>query len=202
MQTLLLKSLLMIVLRPLPILESRNSKFVCNFAPVIVYDDCRSATAFADSISFTRTTASMGPLAHEDSTPELQSPDPELSEIRPGFKLKSFSIFFFCEVVSLSTAPRTVRAVVMDRQAVTRCDKRNSAPPLQSKWHYQYPVLHYLRQQIQAGFSSTCIHCSPCERFSKSRAYCVELRMTAKVVAASFQLGNFSFRPVQTLRVL
>ena len=36
----------------------------------------------------------MGPLAHEDFTPELQSPDPEISEIKPGFELKSFSIFF------------------------------------------------------------------------------------------------------------
>ena len=36
---------------------------------------------------------SMGPLAHEDLNPEIYSPDPELSEIRPGFELKSFSIF-------------------------------------------------------------------------------------------------------------
>ena len=96
----------------------------------------------------------------------------------------------------------TVRAVEMDRQAVTRCDKRNSAAPLQLRWHHQYPVLQQLRQQIQAGFLPICIHCSPCERFSKSRAYWVEHRMTAKVVAPRLQLGNLFFRPFQTLRDL
>ena len=41
----------MIFLRPLAMSESRTGKFVCNFAPVIVYDVFRSAMVFADSIS-------------------------------------------------------------------------------------------------------------------------------------------------------
>ena len=104
---------------------------------------------------------SMGPLAHEDLNPEIYSPDPELSEIRPGFELKSFSIFFFCEVVSLSlhgSSTGTIENCVavwvspeMDRQAVARCDKRSRVPPLQLRWYHQYPV-HFFQQQIQAGF--------------------------------------------------
>ena len=50
-KTLLLRSPLMIFLRPLAMSESRPGKLVCNFAPVIENDVFRSAMVFADSIS-------------------------------------------------------------------------------------------------------------------------------------------------------
>ena len=42
-------SLSIIFWRPLESFESRTSKFVCNLAPVIVYDVFRSAIDVADS---------------------------------------------------------------------------------------------------------------------------------------------------------
>ena len=50
------------------ILESRTFKFGCYFGPVVVFDVFRSATAFADSVSLSHTIASIGRVAHEDTS--------------------------------------------------------------------------------------------------------------------------------------
>ena len=80
---------MIIFLRPLAFFESRTSKFVCNFALVILYDVYSLAKDFADSISLIHTIAAIGRLAHEDtSLLNYFSPDPEISEVRPGIELK------------------------------------------------------------------------------------------------------------------
>ena len=113
----------------------------------------------------------MGPLAHEDLNPEIYSPDPELSEIRPGFELKSFSIFFpgklclsslvwllhrnirtLCGCPGITRMCSTVRSVWHGQANGNALRQNKSAPPLQLRWYHQYPLLQYLRQQIQAGF--------------------------------------------------
>ena len=102
MKTLLFESPFMIFLRPLVILESRTSKFVCNFAQVIVCHFFRPGTAFADSISLIHTIASIGRLAHEEYfTPEIHSPDPGIFDNRPGSELKCFGILFLGRGISL-----------------------------------------------------------------------------------------------------
>ena len=59
----------MIFLRPLAInKQKQNTKFVCNLAPVKEYDVFRSATDVAESISLIQTIASIGRLAHEDTS--------------------------------------------------------------------------------------------------------------------------------------
>ena len=44
----------------------------------------------------------------------------------------------------------TERTVEMDKQAVTRCNKRTRHHPFHTRWLHQHPVLHDLWQQIQA----------------------------------------------------
>ena len=109
-KTLLLKSPLMIFMRTLATLNQGPSKFVCNFAPVIVYQDLRSTRDFADSISLTHTIASIGRLAHEDRfAPQIHSPDSEISDIRPGSEFKFLSLVSGWELcVCLSPCIRTV----------------------------------------------------------------------------------------------
>ena len=68
MRTHLLKSPLMIFLRPLAILESTTSKFVCHLSPVLECDVFRSEIDFAGAVSFIHIIASIGRLAHEDTS--------------------------------------------------------------------------------------------------------------------------------------
>ena len=92
MKTLLLKSPLMIFSRPLTIfLSQKTSKFVCDWALVIQRDVFRSAVDFADSISLIHVSASIGRLAHEDTS---------LLDIRPTSELKLFSFPFLGSGIS------------------------------------------------------------------------------------------------------
>ena len=85
----------MVFLRSLAILESRNSKIVCNFAPVRDYDVFISTIDFADSISLIHTIASIGRLAHEDtSLLQFIRQILKFSESRSGFELSLFSFLF------------------------------------------------------------------------------------------------------------
>ena len=141
LKTLLVKSPLMIFFKPLAILESTTSKFVCNYVPVTECDVFRSAEDFVGFnvvdpyTCFKRTTCTPGHV-----TPDIHSADPGFSEIRPDLsfsavagKLRlSLHLFWllhsimrtFCGCPYISRTCSTVRTVEMDRQAVSRCNKR------------------------------------------------------------------------------
>ena len=112
----------------------------------IEYDVFRSATDFADPISLIHTIASIGRLVDEDTLlPETHTPDPQVSEFKPGFGLKFSSFHFLGTCVSLSPpvlAPpleheklawmsvylqdsSNFRTGEMDKQAATLCAKRS-----------------------------------------------------------------------------
>ena len=133
---------LMIFLRPLAISESRTSKFVSNFTLVIVYDVFRSALDFADSISLIHTIASIGRLAHEDtSLPKFISHQTKLQTqvfqllfsgklgLSPLVLAPTGTLELVVAVLGISRTCSTVRSVEMDRQAVTRCGERTRLHP-------------------------------------------------------------------------
>ena len=130
---------------------------------------------FADAISLIHIIASIGQLAHEDtSLLKFIRQTLKFLKSRPGLEFKLFSPFFL-GVVSLSLhlfwllqrntgtfrgcpgnsrTCSTARMVEMDGQANGHSlQHTNSAPPCRSRWCHQYPTLHYLWQH-----SSICIH--------------------------------------------
>ena len=143
------QSPLRMFLRPLAIMESRTTKFVCN-------DVFRSAIDVADLISLIHTTASIGPLTHEDSS--------LLKFLKSGpFQTQLFGLpFFFWNVVSLSLhsfwllsknirtfcggpdvskTRSSVRTVEMETQTLLQS---TSVPPLQFICWHKCPFLHHL----------------------------------------------------------
>ena len=88
-------------LMPLAIWESRSSKFVFNSAPVIVFDVFSSAVDFRGlnlvnpNHFFNWTT-----YTWEYFTPEIHSPDPNVSEIRRSFDFKLCSFPFLGNGIS------------------------------------------------------------------------------------------------------
>ena len=92
-----------------------------------------------------------------------------------------------------SFAPRTcssVRTVEMEQASSQPLQQTNSAPPFQL-WCYQYPFLHHLWQR-----PSLCVQSRSCKISFVSRILC-GLKLMPKIIAASSQLGNLFFRPVQ-----
>ena len=85
----------------------------------------------ADSISFIQTIASIGRLAHEDSSlREFMRQILKFSQIRPGFELMLFRFICSWKCIShisfwLSRSGSDERTIWIGTQAVTRCCKRN-----------------------------------------------------------------------------
>ena len=155
--------------------------------------------------------ASIGRLAREDTyfTPQIHSPDPNISEIKPGLELKFFS-FPYSEKLCLSAcfvpSTRTVDVRVSPRhEAIFELLRWTGtrSPVTNELGSTTYPCLHYLWQHIQADvlpYASTPV----LEREILHLACKVWAQEHAKktLEATFFELGNFFFKPIKTFRDL
>ena len=68
------------------------------------------------------------------------------------FWLLHRNIRTLCGCPGITRMCSTVRTVWHGQASGNVLRQNKSAPPLQLRWYHQYPLLQYLRQQIQAGF--------------------------------------------------
>ena len=167
-----------------------TSKFVCNFAAVIVSDVIRSAMDFADSILLILTIASIGRLAHENTSLLIF-----IRQILKFLKSSQVSASFSGKLcLSSLVLPGYLQDIQycknMDKQAVTRCPRRSRLHSVNqggvisthcsttsgSSYRRMFFQLHALQLSREVTFISRIV-CG--------------LKKMHKIIAANLQLGNF-----------
>ena len=147
--------------------------------PLLIGNRLRGFNLVGPYHCFNRTTRTRGYFI-----PNIHSPKPDISETR-----KRFGFLFLRSCVSLSPlvltpSPEHQNFVgAQDMHVIFELlrwtGKRSpaatnglEAPLFQSRWCHQYPLLHYLWQQIRADLLPSA-STPALERYRSSRAYCV-----------------------------
>ena len=199
---------MMIFLRPLAFFESRTSKFVCNFALVILYDVYSLATNFADSISLIHTIAAIGRLAHED-TSLLNFFRQILKFLKSGQASNSrFPATFFREFVSFSarsgSSKRPLELLVVACISRTCTTVRTIEMYKQSAFHFGV-ITTQSSTTCGSGSRLIIFHLLPLKflrEISFISRFLRGLRTTPKLIPASLQLCKLFFRHFLTWKDL
>ena len=191
----------MVFLKPLAILETRTSKLLCNSAPVKDFAVSLRALELVDpDHRFYRTTYTPGYF-----TPEIPAPDPEISEIWPGFELELFRIVLLGSGISqspfwLSRTGRSEGTVWIRKKEVARCCKRTRPRP-SFKGVTSVPMPPLPGEVAGSGrCSSKCIHFSFREIFTSSPVYCVGSGQCQNSLQRACNSATSCFGPFQMLR--